>query len=74
MGSDCTEDIKCVWCGKVYPWDWCQDVIPGMEPVEFACTQVPNTKLYLYLCGCGGSLCVVTEEPNGSEVMRSVPE
>ncbi len=67
--------IKCVWCGKQWEWDWCQDTVIGLDSVgPFKCSDKPGFKLELFICDCGGSLGVLTTEPRGSDLLVSVRE
>ena len=64
--------IDCTWCKKRWKWDWCQDTIVGLDPKRYV--DGTDTDLYLFVCSCGGSLCVVTEEPNGSQIYNNFRE
>jgi hypothetical protein len=65
---DPLDKVTCIWCGKVYQWDWGQDEIKGAECIvsEFPGSEVDLT---LYFCSCGGTLGVVTEEEKGSSLL-----
>ncbi|KKN70618.1 hypothetical protein LCGC14_0428910 [marine sediment metagenome] len=65
--------IKCPWCAKEWEWDWCLDEIIGAQSAEFVSSE-SVTKLLLYVCTCGGSLGVLTEEKNGSHLFTGTLE
>jgi hypothetical protein len=65
--------MTCSWCDKQWDWDWDLDVVVGLDP---ACSLlVPNSSISLevYLCTCGGTLAVVTDEPHGCTVLEAIP-
>lgn len=67
--------IECIWCGRQWEWDWCQDTVTGLDSIRpFEHPNKPEFKLELFICECGGSLCVLTTEPKGSDLLTTAGE
>jgi len=58
--------IKCIWCGKTYPYNWDTDEIDGVDSETLDC-RVGN--LIVYYCSCGGSLAISTLENRGGSLL-----
>lgn len=70
--------IVCPWCDKLYDWDWDQDVIVGLKPIEFTSTDrtvKEDVQAEVYFCTCGGIVAVSTLDPEfGGATLEYRPE
>jgi uncharacterized protein YlaI len=62
------DEVKCIWCGKLYEYDWQHDEIKDVEPTYVDLGA--DYELAVYMCTkCNGTLAIMTFEPNGSSLL-----
>lgn len=64
--------IFCPWCNKRHEWDWCSATVTDALGVLFKSEDRPDIVLELFLCSCGGTLAVTTEEPRGATLFATI--